>query len=260
MERQNFEDGFKQAFEQAELNPPDNVWNSVEFELARTEADQMKRRLMFYKMVAAASIIFALAAVGMNLYLLRNNPFTSTPTVATVSENSNATEAINEAVADDQIVDTNRGTEEQIAGTTESNSAAWPAPSETPVEIATEDVALADKYTSRFFAADHTGKDITSVMPLRKNDFNKRMQTGPVIMPKHGSDITEDPVVAMMQRLEKREQDLRAENEKETASENVEKLWTSVGFAAGPFSSVSESHAAVNRTLDAEAFVKSTSA
>src|SRR6188508_1248411 len=70
MERRKFEDSFKQAFDEAEVNTSDNVWTGIELELEKAEGDKTKRRLLFYKLVAAASVAFALCVAGIGYYII----------------------------------------------------------------------------------------------------------------------------------------------------------------------------------------------
>src|SRR4051812_34621093 len=70
MESRKFEDGFKNAFEQAELDPSDNVWTNIELDLEKSEGGKMKRRLMVFQWLTAASIAFALGVAGMGYSVL----------------------------------------------------------------------------------------------------------------------------------------------------------------------------------------------
>ena len=58
-ELEKSEGSFQQAFYGAEINPSDNVWTGIELELEKAEGDKIRRRLRFYKLVAAASVAFA---------------------------------------------------------------------------------------------------------------------------------------------------------------------------------------------------------
>src|ERR1041385_1265513 len=59
-ERQKFEESWKSAFDGAESTPPDRVWNSIELDLAGQESAAMKKKVVFYQRLAAATILFAL--------------------------------------------------------------------------------------------------------------------------------------------------------------------------------------------------------
>lgn len=70
-ERQKFEESWKSAFEGAEMTPSDNVWNSIEVGLAGAESARMKKRVVFYQRVAAATIGVALIT-GLYAFYLSN--------------------------------------------------------------------------------------------------------------------------------------------------------------------------------------------
>lgn len=59
-ERQKFEENWKSAFDGAEMTPSDNVWNSIELDLAGQESAAMKKRVIFWQRLAAATVLFAL--------------------------------------------------------------------------------------------------------------------------------------------------------------------------------------------------------
>jgi hypothetical protein len=72
MERQGFEDAWKDAFGKAEVSPPENIWTNIELDLEKAEGEKMKRRLLFYKLTAAASITFALCVAGVGAYYVKS--------------------------------------------------------------------------------------------------------------------------------------------------------------------------------------------
>lgn len=67
-ERQKFEENWKSAFDGAEVTPSDQVWNSIELELAGRESMAMKKRVVFYQRLAAATVLFALMMGGYAFY------------------------------------------------------------------------------------------------------------------------------------------------------------------------------------------------
>src|SRR5437868_4768760 len=66
MERQEFEDKWQKAFVNAEVSPSESVWANIALDLDKT--GDVNRKLYFYKLVAAASIIFAVVAGASGVY------------------------------------------------------------------------------------------------------------------------------------------------------------------------------------------------
>ncbi|MFY0652841.1 MAG: hypothetical protein JXQ96_12435 [Cyclobacteriaceae bacterium] len=64
MERANssFEDQWQQAFDGVEKTPPVHVWTSIDGMLANQEASKSKKRVIFFKWVAAASVLLAVVS------------------------------------------------------------------------------------------------------------------------------------------------------------------------------------------------------
>jgi hypothetical protein len=69
-ERQRFEENWKSAFENAEQSPSDRVWWSIDTALTNAEGGSMRRKVVFYKRLAAASVVLALALAGSTTYYL----------------------------------------------------------------------------------------------------------------------------------------------------------------------------------------------
>lgn len=114
MERRNFEDAFKDAFQGAEQSPSENVWTNIELELERAETGKVKRRLLFYQVLAAASISFAVIMAGVGYYALNSNsPQTNLATNTTAIEQN--------GTAQDQNLDQNQNqNQNQNTGTTQT--------------------------------------------------------------------------------------------------------------------------------------------
>jgi hypothetical protein len=72
MESRKFEDSFQDAFKEAEVSPTENVWTNIELDLEKAEGDKMKRRIFFYKLLAAASVAFAMCVAGIGYYVVQN--------------------------------------------------------------------------------------------------------------------------------------------------------------------------------------------
>src|SRR5688572_23536586 len=72
MERRKFEESWKEAFDQAEVSPSENVWTNIELDLEKAKGSQLKRRLMFFQLLAAASVIFAMG-LSVGVYVNSGN-------------------------------------------------------------------------------------------------------------------------------------------------------------------------------------------
>ena len=82
-ERDQFEHGWKSAFDGAEMTPSDRLWNSIEMEVAGNETAVMKRRVVFYQRLAAATVLFALLSGAYALYTYKGG---STQVASTQSQ------------------------------------------------------------------------------------------------------------------------------------------------------------------------------
>jgi hypothetical protein len=73
MERHNtsdshFEQEWREAFEGAEMPPSAHLWKGIEAELANNESGYYRKRLLFFKLMAAASVALAMVLSGMWIY------------------------------------------------------------------------------------------------------------------------------------------------------------------------------------------------
>lgn len=73
MERQKFENAWRDAFTGAEQSPSENVWSAIDSKLTVAEGGTMKRRVVFYQRLAAASILFAVVFGSLTAYYINEN-------------------------------------------------------------------------------------------------------------------------------------------------------------------------------------------
>jgi len=75
--KKGFDRHWEEVFQDAEKTPPDGVWSRIDSTLSKEEAGHFKRRAFIYKLLAAASIVFA---IGMGLlslnYYISSGPST----------------------------------------------------------------------------------------------------------------------------------------------------------------------------------------
>lgn len=67
LEDRKFEDEWKQAFADAEGDVNQSVWTNIDAKLANAESGAMKKRVLFYQWLAAASVVLAMVAGGFLL-------------------------------------------------------------------------------------------------------------------------------------------------------------------------------------------------
>ena len=71
-DKHGFEEEWAEAFSDAELAPADHVWSKVEASVASNQSDKIKKSLLFFKFLAAASVAFALSVGGAGWYFWAN--------------------------------------------------------------------------------------------------------------------------------------------------------------------------------------------
>src|SRR5260221_46452 len=68
-----FEENWKEVFEGTEVAPSDLVWANIDRDLANADSEAMKKRIVLYQRVAAASVLFAILAGSFGIYRWRDN-------------------------------------------------------------------------------------------------------------------------------------------------------------------------------------------
>ncbi|MBT1708558.1 outer membrane beta-barrel protein [Fulvivirgaceae bacterium PWU5] len=115
-ESRKVEGVFRQTFDGAGVNPSENVWTNIELDLMKAEGGKMRRRLVFYQLLAAASITFALGVAGMGYYLLKDRELTGAAGQLAYQEqpaganNNNNTTATTPTVTGDTHQELSQGT------------------------------------------------------------------------------------------------------------------------------------------------------
>ncbi|MEO8471646.1 MAG: outer membrane beta-barrel protein [Chryseolinea sp.] len=302
MEKRRFEDSFKDAFNEAEVGPSDNVWTNIELELEKEAGDKIRRKLFFYKMLAAASITFALLVTSVGIFVNKKSELALQEMTSRVSEQSENKTISSEEIlsAPIETLSANRQHDHTAgASKSETKQALKPRLSErnqspalaieganhkevpkTAVIIDSPGLingsqAVAQNSNQRndqknsitpegaadFAApsnstANHTVR--SSALLITGNSSTDNLLNEPALatlkyndrqlphlyVPKAPSIAFKkpqaDPVAVMMARLALEESVLAMEDKKDKESKS-EKIWTSVGFAAGGFNSVNHS-------------------
>ena len=253
MEKQKFEEGWKNAFHGTEVTPSDSVWTNIELDLEKEEATGMKQKLLFYKTLAAASVIFALAFGGTGIYLFQINQFPNRQAGANVSTQDILINPRTGSSSNDDV---------KFSDQLKSSDDAGKVASSTDLPLEGNDSSLsfktsaAEEVKNNANTADITGhssdqgKMISLVDGAEKSSqqehqFDLMQRSLPslvdIAQPAFKLPIVQkkaevDPVVAMMAKLAARENEIKETLEKDdTKKEHQKGFWTSVGLAAGSF-------------------------
>lgn len=268
MERRNFEDSFKNAFDGAEIAPSENVWTNIELELEKAEGGKIRRRLMFYKLLAAASVTFAMCVAGIGYYMVNKTNLNPANTIAStettlknektsevesnsLNENKTQTEQErNESQKDqsDRSADLTQRTEPLADSQKNSLNPNIQGDGKRVEETQTTDRNFL-KGDQPFVLQNNTG-DATANVGFRNDSsessssdvlerslpafYNAKKPTldAHIVKPDAGTLL-----LAKLADEERR----YAKEDKKAEKNKSEKLWTSLGFAAGGFSSVNHS-------------------
>jgi hypothetical protein len=264
MEKEKFEESFKSAFDKAEISPSGNVWTKIELELEKEKGGHLKRRLFFYQMLAAASVVVGMTIAGVGYYYSFNQNQNNRPLLAqeqnyaapTLSQQPDVTPgATNESAIAPNTDDSN-----SIKKGFDSDSST-PDASRLPSEVPDRQSSLRvnggnaqPEKTSELASFIEADVDRYPELPSQVEDANLPALFTPRDVK---LDVTKnqpqvDPVQQMLANLERREREVQGEEKTKTKdlSEN-ESLWTSIGFAAGSFNAMQASAPSSPSRMDA---------
>lgn len=223
MERRKFEESFRDAFKGAEVAPPDSVWTNVELDLEKASGGQMKRRLLFFQLLAAASMVFAMG-VGSIYYL--NRPAVDQPIIQANETQENSTVETNEDPVISDVIAPSLTKEAPDNATTMIKTSQGSLPKTDALLIAQRDITTPAITSEQNALMGYDNSD--------KTNYDKRPLPAlvKVEQPKLKIPVSEpDPGMVLLARLKDEEKKYQKE---EKAALN-EKIWTSVGMGAGTF-------------------------
>lgn len=261
MEREKFEDSWRDAFTRAEISPSDKVWTNIELELEKEKGGALKKRLLFYQMLAAASVVFAISIGGVGLYYNydQQQPVAAEATAETDSPVTPADRRTSITSPGDEP-----GSRQPLTTPTDHAIAGNNDPVGHPQENANfSGDNNQDIRRDTGMSPDRNGKIVSTVYPsgdqstfAAVTEDEKRLPDLPhslddkdlqafytpkavnLDIPAQEEEAV-DPVVAMLARLEQREKEVQGEEKgKRGKGAEGENLWTSVGFAAGSFNTM----------------------
>jgi hypothetical protein len=175
MERQRFDDSWKEAFEDAEMSPSENLWTNIELDLEKAEGKKMKKRILYFKLLAAASVAFAMTFAGVGVLYMNNQQdklVANNNAGETASKKdqhiaaNNASDTNSATSADDKALSKEKDSSTQLTVTEDEDS---PSKTATP-NPSTQDIAHENNATQ----AKATDQSATNLS--RKNDLRSDKQ------------------------------------------------------------------------------------
>ncbi len=227
MERQKFEESFRDAFKGAEVAPSDSVWTNVELDLEKATGGKMKRRLLFFQLLAAASMVFAMGVGGV--YYLNTKPDTSQPLAQQESSNTLQSDSNKEIAADQSGI--HAGTKNQ-----NDNTSAIKDNNQKPGQ--TESLPKSGKLMISQLEAPSGIEESEQIVLIASGSENK-INFGNRPLPKlvtleepklKIASNKPDPGMVLLAKLQDEEKKYQQDK-----PEVKEKLWTSLGMGAGTF-------------------------
>ena len=159
-----FEEAWQRAFEQAEMPVEPDVWNNIDGHLANKDADKYKRKIVFYKWVAAASIVFAISLSYVNYHYNASQANLAVTDNTIIQNNEASTNALNPAE-----IFANKG--ESIENDKINNSNIQPNGLANQRDILSENGGLAQNRTeSNEGKPFNTTSPISEAVPVQTNE------------------------------------------------------------------------------------------
>ena len=233
MEKGKFEQSWKGAFESAEVAPSDSVWTSVELGLVKAAGNEMKQRLLFYKLVAAASLVFTIALVGV--YYISSTE-TNLPGQE-ISRELKSNREGNTAIKNDPVAkveseyksDTPVNVDQSELETTRiiSNRIGSKNPDDNSTAVVFSAGIDDDIYTVK---VEGVNDPLKSFGLFASSPKSKLVTTANPTLTIQSNQSNADPGMVLLAKLKDDEKKYQKEQSK--PSEN---LWTSIGFGAGSY-------------------------
>lgn len=220
---QKFEENWRKALSDREIDPSPSVWTNIELDLMQTEGDSMKKRVFFYQWVAAASFFLVVFLGGAFYYNSENDQAkmaaASKPEneVASKSNEVNSTHGLAKPEIPVNINPTYSGEKNSQAETDKKTSQATVSISLAPVLQKEEGKFLQTEKFTPFYISLSSRSESTSSLQL--------FEEVPAVV--HGKIVLPRLVLPAIPAAF-----MNSSRDKNKEKEN---LWASVGVAAGSY-------------------------
>lgn len=266
MESNNFERQWKDAFQGAEALPSGSVWTNVELDLEKAAGRKMKQRILFYKLMAAASLIFALGLAGVYYVerfsiidsMANNGADNLSPDQIVKSQSSQSTDRFEDSGSEESDGSSQSELNQEVKQTRSDLKKPFEptyqtTQSESPFLFMDDHESKSAK--SKIVSSDEIGSIknsndlrypglIAQDYPFSKSASNlTALSVKKPAFPKPQSNA--DPGMVLLAQLKDQESRFNEEHRKVES----EKIWSSLGFGAGTFNPNSPQSSTVRNSL-----------
>jgi len=234
-ERQKFDNDWRDAFQHAEQNPSAEVWSALDTELTRAEGGVMKRKVVFYQRLAAASILFALVFGSLTTYYNLKQNISGENEIATTNQSTNQPDT---TIPDQHIKQGNAVVESESKADVAENGSRVPKSGATKAN-GNSIINKSDQSALIAFSKEDSdaAEEIATEQMIRQSSIKARTIAGisSQDLPSPEVKISGKPrEVTIVRKLPAMPASYMAESRKEKKS--GEAFWASVGASAGNYS------------------------
>lgn len=234
-ERQKFDNDWRDAFQHAEQNPSAEVWSALDTELTRAEGGVMKRKVVFYQRLAAASILFALVFGSLTTYYNLKQNISGENEIATTNQSTNQPDT---TIPDQHIKQGNAVVESESKADVAENGSRVPKSGATKAN-GNSIINKSDQFALIASSKEDSdaAEEIATEQMIRQSSVKARTIAGISTqdLPSPEVKISGKPrEVTIVRKLPAMPASFMAESRKEKKS--GEAFWASVGASAGNYS------------------------
>ncbi|MEK6780650.1 MAG: hypothetical protein AABY93_03035 [Bacteroidota bacterium] len=221
LSRQKFEENWKSVFDGAEVDPSGSVWSNLELDLVSMESNSMKKKVVFYKWLAAASVFLMVFFAGAFYYVMQMDDKQSATITNSANEGSSESGSVPKET--DQHTSSISGNETSSNGSVENtkNGEEGNQSEKTDVTIITK-----KDETNNFITENRESAGIDNSLLLKSQQISFLNSIKEVPAEVHGKIELPRLVLPAMPAV-------FMNNSKKNSQ--TEDLWASVGFSAGNY-------------------------
>ncbi len=241
LERSEFDEQWKVAFEGAEVSLASSIWENLDRELTMAEGNDMRRRIVFYQRLAAACVLFALLSGSFGVYYWQQS-YNQVSELKITRPSSDPTQASQQAKESDLLTNKNNGITNKSASESKvGNIQKTNRPQSTNDNFQSVSKSDGNSFSGKIGLSILNEERTPSNSPVEKKLSKNNREwysanlsiPGPVLLPVDSVD-GEPTFVEIRRKLPFVSSAFMADSKKENF--NHEKLWASVVAAAGTYS------------------------